>query len=103
MRLWRELEGQWGVTDMRRRLSERMKVGGLGGRFRGRRYCDGLVSELLNSKEKFLELVLRYLRRKEKEHRIFTRLRLAIWTFRIIMNGWTTMIISVRILKTAIR
>jgi hypothetical protein len=79
-----------------------MKVGGQGGRFRGRRYCDGLVGELLNSKEKFLELVLGYLRRKEKEHRIFTRLRQAIWTFRIIINGWTTIIISVRMLKTAI-
>lgn len=56
----------------------------------------------MNSKEKFLELVLRYLGRKEKEHRIFTRLRQVIWTFRIIINGWTTMIISVRMLKTAI-
>lgn len=46
--------------------------------------------------------MLRYIRRKEKEHKIFTRLSQAIWTFRIIINGWTTITISVRMLKTAI-
>jgi len=42
-----ELDGEWGVADRRRRLSEQMKVGGQDGRFRDRRYCDGLISDLL--------------------------------------------------------
>lgn len=46
--------------------------------------------------------MITYIRREEKEVRIFTRLDKTIWTFRIIRNGRTTMAISVRMLKTAI-